>query len=138
MAKLGGVGSDTLYEGEWLTVRAMRVKRGAPARKWYEALDTSSQGKFHAACATVETTLRSNRPPAGRVAATKTSKVGLWEFRVTLSGGKPPHLRALYLRRGNTLWLANGFTKQKNKLESKDLKLGDSIAGEWLMGRGES
>jgi hypothetical protein len=42
------------------------------------------------------------------------------------------------MRRGQTLWAANGFTKQQNKLSSTDIVLGDSIALEWLRMRGEA
>ena len=58
--------------------------------------------------------------------------VGLLELRVTPKGGTPPHLRLLVLRRGQTLWAASGFTKQKNQLERSDIELGEQIAREWL------
>lgn len=85
-----------------------------------------------AAATIIETTLRSKRPPAGRAEKVIGSACGLWELKVTKPGSTPPHLRLLYLRRGRTLWAATGFTKQKNKLEPRDIDAGDAVAREWL------
>lgn len=133
MAKLRSGTDDVLYEGEWLTIRAMRRRNGRlPAVEWWESLDKRGKAKFLAAAEVVQNTLRSGRPPAGRLENVRGSKVGLLELRVTPKGGSPPHLRVLVLRREQTLWAANGFTKQKNKLERADVELGERIASEWL------
>lgn len=127
-----------LYAGEWLTIRAMRrSNRSYPAKEWADGLDKKGQGQLQAA-AIMETTLRANRPPAGRAGLVEASKHGLWELRVTKAGSTPPHLRLLYLRRGQTLWAANGFTKQQNKLTTREIAEGDSIALEWLRLRGDA
>ena len=49
---------------------------------------------------------------------------------------RPPHLRAFFLRRQRTLWLAVGFTKQKNKLQAQEIAAGDNVAAEWLNNAG--
>jgi putative component of toxin-antitoxin plasmid stabilization module len=61
----------------------------------------------------------------------KGSKIGLWELRVTNKGSTPPHLRVFYLRRGRTIWVASGITKQKNSLSPADIRTAESIAREW-------
>jgi|DewCreStandDraft_2_1066082.scaffolds.fasta_scaffold11069_1 hypothetical protein len=138
MTKLPRGLDDVLYEGEWLCIRAMRRQNGRlPAVEWWGSLDTRGRAKFLAAAAVVENTLRAGRPPAGRLEKVVGSEVGLLELRVTPKGGRPPHLRLLVLRRGRTLWVANGFTKQKNQLERADVKLGERIASEWLQEGGE-
>jgi putative component of toxin-antitoxin plasmid stabilization module len=130
---------DLLYGGEWLRIRAMKRRNGSyPAKEWADSLDKKGKGQLLAAAMILETTLRANRPPAGRAGLVNASKQGLWELRVTKAGSTPPHLRLLFLRRGQTLWVANGFTKQQNKLSSTDIALGDSIALEWLRSRGEA
>lgn len=133
MAKSQSGADDVLYEGEWLTIRAMRRRNGRlPAVEWWGSLDKRGRAKFLAAAAVVETTLRTGRPPAGRLEKVAGSEVGLLELRVTPKGGRPPHLRLLVLRQRQTLWAANGFTKQKNQLERADVELGERIASEWL------
>ena len=130
---------DVIYAGEWLTIRAMRrSNRTCPAKEWVDGLDKKGKGQLQAAAAILETTLRASRPPAGRAGLVDASKYGLWELRVTKAGSTPPHLRLLYLRRGQTLWAANGFTKKQNKLTSREIAEGDSIALEWLRLRGEA
>lgn len=140
MSKVSIPGADdTIYAGDWLTIRAMRRKSGAfPAKEWAEGLDKKGRGQLLAAAAIIENTLRANRPPAGRAEQVKASKIGLWELRVTKAGSTPPHRRLLFLRRGQTLWAANGFTKQQNKLAANDIAQGESIALEWLQLRGEA
>jgi hypothetical protein len=103
-----------------------------PAVEWWESLDKRGKGQFLSAARVVENTLRAGRPPAGRLDKVAGSKLGLLEFRVTRRGARPPHLRVLVLRRGQTLWAANGFTKQKNRLERVDVEFGEQIAKEWL------
>lgn len=134
LAKVGGEGDDILYKGEWLTIRAMRRRSGQlPARQWRDGLDKVGLAKFLSAAANVENSLHSNRPAAGgRTDPVKGSRMGLHELRVTPPGKKGgPHLRVLYIRRGRTLWAANGFTKQKNKLERKDVNAAETIVKEW-------
>lgn len=129
---------DLIYAGEWLTIRAMRRRNGTlPAKEWADGLDKKGRGQLLSAAAIMETTLRAYRPPAGRAEQVKASEMGLWELRVTKAGSTPPHLRLLFLRRGQTLWAAHGFTKQQNKLAARDIAQGDSIALEWLQMRGE-
>lgn len=106
-----------------------------PAAEWYDDLDDRGVAKFMAAARTLETTFRSSRPPAGRWEKVKISKTGLHEFKVTKPGGTAPHLRALGIRERRVVWLANGFTKQKNQLERRDVELGDSIHRDWIEGR---
>jgi hypothetical protein len=135
---MASTANDLICAGEWLTIRAMRRRDGTfPAKEWAEGLDKKGTGQLLAAAAIMETTLRANRPPAGRAEQVKASKIGLWELRVTKAGSTPPHLRLLFLRRGQTLWAAHGFTKQQNKLAASDITQGDSIALEWLQLRGE-
>jgi hypothetical protein len=132
-------GSDLIYAGDWLTIRAMRRGNSSyPAKEWADSLDKKGTGQLLAAAAILETTLRANRPPAGRAGLVDASKHDLWELRVTKAGSTPPHLRMLYMRRAQTLWAATGFTKQQNRLTSTDIAQGDSIAFEWLRLRGEA
>ncbi len=133
MAKVSREDDDLLYDGDWLEIRAMRRRNGElPAKTWADGLDKKGKGQLMAAATIIETSLRSGRPPAGRAEKVAGSACGLWEFKVTKPGGTPPHLRLLYLRRGRTLWAAVGFTKQKNKLEARDIDAGDAVAREWL------
>lgn len=106
-----------------------------PAAAWYDGLEDKGKGQFLAASKTIETTLTSGRPPAGRAEYIKDSRNGLWELKVTKPGSTPPHLRVLYKRERNTLWAAVGFTKQKNKLTTQEIELGDSVTDDWLGGR---
>ncbi len=136
MAKLPERDDDTLFEGDWLTIRAMSRRNGKmPAAEWYDSLNDKGKGQFLAAARTVETTLQSGRPPAGRAEQVKISKQGLWELKITKPGSSAPHLRMLFKREGTTLWAAVGFTKQKNRLEKGDAQLGDSVTEEWLATR---
>jgi hypothetical protein len=113
----------------------MRLPNGRlPAGEWFDGLNKKGRGRFYAAAKLIQNTLRSGRPPVGRAVKVMGSKTGLWELRVTPDGSTPPHLRLLYLRRGQTLWAAIGFTKQKNELQEKDRKTGDRIAIEWMKG----
>ncbi len=128
---------DTLYRGEWLEIRAIRRRNGRmPAVDWYEGLDARGKGRFQAAAKNVEVSLSSGRPPADRLEKVKGSKVGLLELRVTPKGGSPPHLRLLVVRREKTLWAANGFTKQKNRLERGDIEEAERIVREFQEGEG--
>lgn len=102
-----------------------------PAVEWFNGLDKRGKGQTLAAFAVLESSLRSNRPLAGRAESVKTSKTGIWELRVTKKGGTAPHLRALFIRRGQTIWLAHGFTKQSNDLSPMDISAGERIAAEW-------
>ena len=131
-----GADDDVLYAGSWLTVRAITLP-GAdrPAASWYESLDKRGRGQFLAACRVLESALSMNRPPGGRAEKVKQSAHGITELRVTKAGGTPPHLRAFYVREGRTLWLACGFTKQKNKLTSGDIDQADRIVAEWRQTR---
>lgn len=133
MAKLQSEDDDILFQGDWLTIRAMRRLNGSlPAREWFDGLDEQGQAKVLAAGKVLETTLRSGRPPAGRAGKVTNSKTGVWELKVTKPGSTPPHLRLFYLRKGRTLWAACGFTKQQNKLTAQEISTGDRIAEEWL------
>lgn len=124
--------ADILYKGEWLTVRAMKRKNGKrPAREWFDNLDKQGKAKVLAAAQNVENSMRSGRPLGWRAAKVKISDEGLWELRVTPPGASPPHLRLLFKRVVQTLWVTSGFTKQKNVLEKNDVQLGDNIAREW-------
>jgi hypothetical protein len=102
-----------------------------PALDWFKGLDKNGKAKVFAAATLVEHSLRSGRPSGQRVAPVEVSKQGLLELRVTPPGGSPPHLRVLFKRKGQTLWAATGFTKQKNHLERKEVKAGDQIVKEW-------
>lgn len=117
-------------------MRAMRRRNGSlPAVEWWKDLKEKGKGQFLAAAKTIETTLRSGRPPAGRAEKVQISKQGLWELKVTKPGSTPPHLRVLYLREGRTLWAANGFTKKTNELTHQDVNLSDGITSEWMKER---
>jgi hypothetical protein len=133
MAKVLSEEDDLLYDGDWLEIRAMRRRNGdLPAKDWANGLDKRGKGQLMAAAEIIENTLRSGRPPAGRAVKVASSACGLWELKVTKPGGTAPHLRLLYLRHGRTLWAAVGFTKQKNRLEQRDVDAGDAVATEWL------
>lgn len=136
MSKLSDEADDILYKGEWLTVRAITRPGGdCPAGEWFLSLDGKGKGQFLAAAKVLETSLRSKRPPAGRAGAITNSTEGLWELRITKKGGKPPHLRAFYVREGQVLWIATGITKKKNKLAARDIREADSIVAEWRSSR---
>ena len=132
MAKVTPDDDDILFHGEAFVLRAMRRSNGSsPALEWFDALDNPRKARVAAAFKTYENTLIAKRPPAGRACKVVTSREGLWELRVTKQGGSPPHLRMLFTRIENTLWVAHGFTKQKNALEQKDVDFGDSITQDW-------
>jgi hypothetical protein len=127
------VQEDCLYRGEWLTVRCMfRGGGGSPALDWFHGLEAKGKGQVIAACQVLETTLRSGRPPAGRAEHIPRSSTGLSELKVTKPGSTPPHLRAFFVRRGQTIWVADGITKQKNTLEPRDWSQAEGIAAAWI------
>ena len=132
MPKVETGSDDTLYQGPWLTVRAMTLPGGRrPAKEWHDSLDKRGKGQFAAAFATLEASLSSGRPPAGRMSRVTTSAQGLSEVRVTKAGGTPPHLRVFAVREGRTLWLATGITKTSNRLDPRDIAEADGIVGTW-------
>ncbi|MCU1622074.1 MAG: hypothetical protein JWL79_919 [Frankiales bacterium] len=129
---------DCIWRGDWLTVRAMRRTNGSlPGKEWADGLSAKGTGQLMAACQIMETSLRSSRPPAGRAEKLGTSDNGLSELRVTKPGSTAPHLRLMFIRRGQTLWVADGFTKQKNRLTAAEIAASDSVASEWLNGEGK-
>jgi hypothetical protein len=129
---------DCIWRGDWLTVRAMRRSNGSlPGKEWADSLTNKGSGQLFAACQIMETTLRSNRPPAGRAEKVVNSINGLWELRVTKAGSTAPHLRLMFLRRGQTLWVADGFTKQKNRFTAAEIAASEAVASEWLTGEGK-
>lgn len=68
-----------------------------------DGLQKAHQAKFLAAAEVIETTLRVNRPPAGRREPIKNSTQDLSELRITPKGKKGgPHLRMACLREGRT------------------------------------
>lgn len=133
MAKVADHEADVLYQGDWLTIRAMRARNGRlPAKEWLDGLQKAHQAKFLAAAEVIETTLRIKRPPAGRLEPIKGSSQGLSELRITPKGKKGgPHLRMACLRQRRTLWVAHGFTKQSNALDRRDINAADSVAEQW-------
>lgn len=127
---------DRIFYVGWLAVCAIRRPNGrSPAWEWYEDLDKRSKAKVISACKTMETTLRSGRPPAGRANKVENSTQGVWELRITRKGSTPPHLRALYVREGRVLWVAHGLTKQQNELKQRDIDFADSVVAEWREAR---
>lgn len=57
--------ADILYQGSWLTVRAITLPGGEqPASDWHMSLDKRGRGQFLAACRALETALSAGRPPA--------------------------------------------------------------------------
>jgi hypothetical protein len=106
-----------------------------PAVAWVNGLDSRGKARLLAAITVLETSMRSGRPPGGRASRVDQSKQGLWELRVTPAGGTPPHLRVFYLRCRQTLWVATGFTKQKNRLTKNEIRAGDAVVEEWLGGQ---
>lgn len=139
MSKVGNSEDDVLYEGEWLLVRAMRRRNGSlPAKEWFDGLDKRGTARLLARSANVENSLRAGRPPGDAIGKIDGSATGLWELRVTPKGSTPPHLRALFLRRDRTLWVATGLTKKSNDLKAKDIAQGDTIAAEWMDNDGKT
>lgn len=133
MAKVGARSSDVIYAGATLTIRAMRRRNGSlPAKEWADNLNNQGRGQLLAAARIIENTLLRGRPPAGRAEQVVGSAVGLWELKITKPGSTAPHLRLLYVRKGQTLWAATGFTKQKNRLTKQDISLAEGIAAEWV------
>ena len=123
---------EILYEGEWLTIRAMRRPNGRiPAAEWLSSLQERYQLRFFNAAETVEVDLRDGRN-SGRTEKVLISEQGLRELKITPAGGRAPHLRMLYLRRGRTLWVAQGFKKQTNALRKRDVNPADRITEEWI------
>lgn len=135
MAKVVGAAGDILYRGGWLTARAITLPGGdRPAKRWHDSLDKRGKGQVAAAFATLEASLSSGRPPAGRMRKVTTSTQGVSEVRVTKAGGTPPHLRAFVVREDRTLWVATGITKTSNRLDPRDIADADGIVKVW---RGE-
>lgn len=133
MAKVSEEDADIIYRASVFELRAMRRLNGElPARQWFDGLTKKGQGQVMAAVQVVETTLLAGRPPGGRAQKVVISTTGLWELKPTKPGGSPPHLRLLYLRRENVLWAAGGFSKQKNKLSSADVRACDEVTKEWI------
>jgi hypothetical protein len=109
-----------------------------PAAEWYDDLEDKGLGQFIAACRILETSFQSGRSTGGRWEKVGSlSKQDLREFKVTKPGSTAPHLRCLGVRDGQTVWLAVGFTKQKNKLTRQEIASGDSVTKEWRAERGE-
>lgn len=132
MTKVPTEDDDAICEGDSFVMRAMRRANGSlPAREWFDNLDKSGKAKLLARFKILENSLEAKRPRGDLAEKVATSVQGLWELRVTPKGGTAPHLRLLYVRVARTLWAASGFTKQKNKLEAKDVQLGDRITMEW-------
>lgn len=125
------VSDDLLWSKDGFEFRAMRRGNGSlPAREWFDGLDQTGKARFFAAAQNVVNNFRSGRP-GGRAEKVKFSDRGLWEFKVTAPGADPPHLRALFVRERNVLWLTHGFTKTTNRLGSSDVRTGERIADEW-------
>ncbi len=117
MAKVMAGSDDSLYEGDWLTIRAMRKQNGTlPAAEWLDGLQGKHQVRFQVAAKQVEVDLRDGRP-SDRLEVVPQSSERLVEFRITRPGATAPHLRMLGLRDGQTLWMAHGFKKQTNQLK---------------------
>lgn len=106
-----------------------------PAMEWAKSLDKKGTGQLLAAARVLENSLQSGRPPAGRAERIVRSTTELWELKVTKPGSTPPHLRLLFVRKGQTLWAATGFTKQTNKLRAQDIRAGDRVVTDWIGGQ---
>lgn len=123
---------DLLYHGTFLQIRAMRRRNGTlPAKAWFDDLDPKDVVKLEVAAKMVETNLQLKRTVPGRLDMLDTDP-RLLEIKVTRPGAGPPHLRMLGVRRENTLWIANGFSKQTNKLDARDIAEAVRITREWL------
>ncbi|MGH8910656.1 MAG: type II toxin-antitoxin system RelE/ParE family toxin [Egibacteraceae bacterium] len=133
MAKVSDEGDDVLDAGtSWLIVRFMRRCDGSmPAKEWFDGLTGKGRGQVLAALAVLDVGLSSGRSPAGRATKLQGSREKLHELRPTKKGGKPPHLRVLFVREGRAIWLAHGFTKRSNDLKARDLAAAETVAREW-------
>lgn len=129
---------DCIFVGDSISVRAMARPDGSmPACDWVSSLDSRGKGQLIAVCRVMDHSITSGRPPAGRSGPVHVSRCGLHELKVTAPGGSGPHLRLLYLRLENTLWVADGFKKQKNRLSRADVLRTDNVAREWLDSMGK-
>lgn len=136
MTKDEAQSDDLLFKGEILTVRAMRVADGnLPARAWWEGLEGKHQVKFRVAAENVDVDFRTGRR-SGRTGIVDAKDNRLVEFRVTRPGASAPHLRMLGYRDQNTLWMAYGFTKQTDQLDTRDIRQADNITTAWLAAGG--
>ena len=88
------------------------------------------RGRFRAAARVLENSLRLQRP-TNRASLIRSSRRRLHELRVTPKGGRAPHVRLFFLRKGRVLWATHGFTKQSNKLPRGEIERADRIAEEW-------
>jgi hypothetical protein len=129
---------DLICRVEGLEIRAMERNGRYPAKEWALGLDKAMFGKLLGVAQLVANSIREGRPsaPGGRWCKVKNAKTkNLMELRVTAPGGRAPHLRMLFIRQGNILWAAHGFTKQKNQLQVADIAAADAIATPWLARR---
>jgi hypothetical protein len=122
---------DLICKVDGLEIRAMERNGKFPTKEWADGLDKAMFGKLLGVAQLVANSIGQGRPPAGRWCKVKNSREDLMELRVTAPGGRAPHLRMLFVREGNVLWAANGFTKQKNELQAADVAAGDALATAW-------
>lgn len=133
IAKVQPDDADILWCGEWMIVRAMRTRNGRmPAKEWFADLSKAERGRALACFRNVENSWKSGRPTGDRVGRVAGASCPILELRVTPRGGTPPHLRCMFIRRQNTMWVATGFTKQTNRLSRRDIAAADRVTAEWL------
>jgi len=124
--------ADLILSSGPVRLRAMNDARGEhPAKQWYNDLEPRYQARVLSRLDNVRNSIESGRPTVA-LGVMKESKVGLLEFRVTLPGGTPPHLRMFVIRRGLTLWAATGITKKSNKIKGQDWREAERLAVGWV------
>lgn len=84
--------TDLIYEGKsGFAVRAMfRSDGSAPVLDWIDRLERRGKGCVIAACRTMESTVQSERPLAGRARPVRHGTTGLWELRATCANPVSP------------------------------------------------
>jgi len=123
--------SDRLiHTVEQLTFLAIEARSERfPAHAFIESLDPAGKRDFRVAAQILATTLATGRPPAGRSERLATSKLGLWELRITPRGRRGAHARLLYVRDGSAIRCALGVLKRE-RLSRKDIELAERIVRE--------
>ena len=121
------------------TFRAVVLPSGrSPFSEWYEGLDNTQKVKVLAGLKnTAQALAGGHDDAAGRISKLTEH---LNELRITKkSQRRGPHLRAVVPRPtvaedGTTVWLVEGFKKQTNAIEARDLERSKGTFDRWRAG----
>jgi hypothetical protein len=123
--------NDFICATEQLTFRAIPTSAGRhPAKIFINNLDPVAARDFGVAARILATTLASGRTPSDRSRRVAGSREKLFELRITPRGRGGPQQRLLFVRRGNTIWVARGLTKRE-RITRHEIDLADDLVRQW-------